>query len=70
LSHIRRLTRGTPNTLLADVHEHFLGHGASARESDRWYWRRSLIEPNAQGATEIRRVWRAALDSADADVNA
>jgi lysophospholipase L1-like esterase len=60
--HIRRLAAGTPNTVLADVYAHFLGHGASVPEADRWYWRRSLIEPNAVGANEIRRVWRDALD--------
>ncbi|NUO40265.1 MAG: hypothetical protein HOQ17_11090 [Gemmatimonadaceae bacterium] len=56
--HIRTLARGTPGTALADVHGRFLGHGASAPEPDRWYWRRSLIEPNAVGAHEIRRLWR------------
>jgi lysophospholipase L1-like esterase len=63
---IRALAAGTPNAALADVYAHFLGHGASAPEEDRWYWRRSLIEPNAQGASEIRRVWRDALDDAEA----
>ena len=62
-AHIRRLAAGTPNVVLADVYAHFLGHGASAAEADRWYWRRSLIEPNAAGANEIRRVWRDALDA-------
>ena len=61
--HIRALARGTPGVALADVYEHFLGHGASVTETDRWYWRRSLIEPNALGAHEIRRVWRSALDT-------
>lgn len=56
--HIRTLASGTPGTALADVHGRFLGHGASAPEPDRWYWRRSLIEPNAVGAHEIRRLWR------------
>ena len=60
---IRTLARGTPGSALADVHAHFLGHGASASEEERWYWRRSLIEPNARGASEIRRVWRDALDA-------
>ena len=60
--HIRRLADGTPNAVLADVYAHFLGHGASAPEEDRWYWRRSLIEPNAVGAHEMRRVWRDVLD--------
>jgi len=61
---IRTLARGTPGARLADVYVHFLGHGASVLPNDRWYWRRSLIEPNARGASEIRRVWRDALDAA------
>jgi lysophospholipase L1-like esterase len=64
--HLRTLAEGTPNAALADVYAHFLGHGASVPEEDRWYWRRSLLEPNAAGAHEIRRVWRDALDAADA----
>jgi lysophospholipase L1-like esterase len=60
---IRSLARGTPGVRLADVYAHFLGHGASVPQEDRWYWRRSLVEPNAQGAHEIRRVWRDALDA-------
>lgn len=66
-AHIRRLAEGTPNTVLGDVYAHFLGRGATAPEGDRWYWRRSLVEPNAQGAHEIRLVWRDALDAADLD---
>ncbi|MEP6732170.1 MAG: SGNH/GDSL hydrolase family protein [bacterium] len=66
-AHITRLAEGTPNAAIADVYTHFIGHGATAPEADRWYWRRSLIEPNAQGAHEIRRVWRNAIDSADVD---
>ena len=54
---VRGLAREADHTLLADVHRHFLGHGVSAPEADRWYWRRNLIEPNARGASEIRRVW-------------
>jgi lysophospholipase L1-like esterase len=65
--HIRALALGTPRVLLADVHRHFLGHGVSAPEAERWYWRRSLIEPNAHGASEIRAVWLAALQDAETD---
>jgi lysophospholipase L1-like esterase len=61
--YIRTLGRGTPNVLLADVHAHFLGHGVSVPEAERWYWRRSLIEPSMRGASEIRHVWLDALDS-------
>lgn len=60
-NHIRALASGTPNVLLADVYAHFLGHGVSGAEADRWYWRRSLIEPNQRGASEVRSVWLEAL---------
>lgn len=60
---IRTLAAGTPRTALADVHAHFLGHGITAPEPERWYWRRSLIEPNAAGANELRRLWRDVLDT-------
>jgi lysophospholipase L1-like esterase len=62
---IRRLANGTPSVLLAEVYGHFLGHGVTAPEADRWYWRRSLLEPNARGASEIRRVWMEALTAAE-----
>jgi lysophospholipase L1-like esterase len=58
---VRGLAREDEHTLLADVHRHFLGHGVKAPEGDRWYWRRNLIEPNARGASEIRRVWLEAV---------
>jgi hypothetical protein len=59
---VRRLAEGTPGVVLGDVYRHFLGHGTSAPENDRWFWRRSLVEPNARGASEIRRVWLEALE--------
>jgi hypothetical protein len=65
-AHIRRLASGTPRAVLADVYAHFLGHGVAGEDADRWYWRRSLIEPNARGASEIRRVWMDALRAAGA----
>jgi hypothetical protein len=61
-AHIRRLADGTPGTVLADAHARFMGHGASVPEEARWFWRRSLVELNAVGANEMRRVWRDALD--------
>ena len=60
---IRELARREPAVSLADVYLHFLGHGSAAPEEDRWYWRRSPLEPNARGANEIRRVWIEALDA-------
>lgn len=62
---IRALTGAAPRVLLAEVYGHFLGHGVSAPEVDRWYWRRSPIEPNVRGASEIRKVWMDALAGAE-----
>lgn len=58
---IARMAVTTRDCALADAHAHFLGHGVSATEKERWYWKRSWIEPNAAGASEIRRVWLDAL---------
>jgi lysophospholipase L1-like esterase len=61
--HVRETVRRVEGVVLADVHRHFLGHGMTAAVQERWYWRRNLIEPNARGASEIRRVWLEALDA-------
>ncbi len=58
--------------LVADVHGHFLGHGSAAgdpgqpdsRPADRDLWFCGVIEPNAWGAHEIRRVWWETLERA------
>ena len=63
--HIRALAVGTPRVVLADVYAHFLGHGVTVAENERWYWSRSLIEPNAAGANEIRRLWLETLRRGD-----
>jgi lysophospholipase L1-like esterase len=62
---IREVAGSVPGTVLADVHRHFLGHGVTAPEAERWYWHRNLIEPNARGASEIRRVWCEILEAAE-----
>jgi lysophospholipase L1-like esterase len=61
-ANIRTLAANRDDIALADAYLHFLGHGTTAPEADRWFWRRSLIEPNARGANELRRVWLDALD--------
>ena len=63
---IRALAR-REHAMLADAYSHFLGHGVTAPAAQRWYWKRSLIEPSAQGASEIRRLWLDALDDPDQD---
>lgn len=62
---IREIAAGTPAARVAEVYGHFLGHGVTAPEEERWYWRRSLIEPSAVGASEVRRVWLEAIEEAD-----
>ena len=48
--------------LCADIHEHFLGHGITEPDpGKRWYWEEMIIEPNARGASEVRRLWLRAL---------
>lgn len=58
---IASIAHATPRCALADVHTHFQGHGVTAPEAERWYWRRSFIEPGLRGASEIRRLWLDAL---------
>lgn len=58
---VRRVAGTAPGILVADAYRHFLGHGVTADEGDRWYWKRSLVEPNSEGASEIRRLWLDAL---------
>lgn len=60
--HVRSRALKTSRCHLADVHQHFLGHGLAAPEKDRWYWRHMIIEPNSQGANEIRRMWWEAVE--------
>lgn len=55
--HIRSYD-GVAGVRVADIHQHFLGHGVSLpREEDRYYWSGLIIEPSAIGASEVRRVW-------------
>ncbi|HEX8407921.1 MAG TPA: SGNH/GDSL hydrolase family protein [Thermoanaerobaculia bacterium] len=58
---LRRFVTTDRRLRLADIHRHFLGHGLTAPESERWYLRESIIEPSARGASEVRRVWLEAM---------
>jgi hypothetical protein len=58
---IRKLASDRPHVLLADAHARFFGHGVTALAEDCWYWRRSLVEPNAVGASELRHLWLDAI---------
>ena len=54
---IRDLAARKPRVLLADIAEHFAGHGFAAPSTERWYWPHMIIEPSARGACELRRLW-------------
>lgn len=58
---IRQLATTRAQVTLIDIHQHFLGHGLSAPETDRWYWSGLIFEPNARGASEVRRLWVSAI---------
>jgi hypothetical protein len=44
-------------TVVADAHATFHGHGLTAPESERWFWRRNPHEPSALGASGLRECW-------------
>jgi lysophospholipase L1-like esterase len=48
---------------IADIHKHFLGHGLTVAEKDRWYWSGLIFEPNARGASEVRRLWLTEIEN-------
>jgi lysophospholipase L1-like esterase len=56
-----RAAAKTNDWLLADIYQHFLGHGLSAPPAEQWYWQPNPIEPSARGASELRRLWLQAL---------
>lgn len=58
---VRELVTNDGRLRLADIHHHFLGHGLTVPVDEQWYLRESIIEPNARGASEVRRVWLEAL---------
>ncbi len=58
---VRKLAASDRRLRLADIQQHFLGHGLTVPEPQRWYLAESIIEPNARGASEVRRVWLEAL---------
>jgi len=68
---VAEVTRDFPAALV-DIHDHFLGHGVRAQDptfahyhaGDATVWYTELIEPNARGAHEIRRLfWEGLLRS-------
>ena len=58
---IRKIATSHDRVTLIDIHKHFLGHGLTAPERERWYWSGLIFEPSARGASEVRRLWLAAL---------
>jgi hypothetical protein len=64
---IKAIAKGLPDARVADAHAHFHGHGVTAPDADRWFWKRAWIEPGAVGASEIRRLWLDALATMSED---
>ena len=58
---LRERGQAMDGTIVADAHAMFHGHGLSAPESERWFWRRSPHEPSAAGASGLRACWLDAL---------
>ena len=58
---LRALAAGTTDVVIADAARHFAGHGLAAEAEDRWFWEGRMVEPNARGASELRRVWLEAI---------
>lgn len=72
---IRALASRVEGVALAEVHDHFLGHGSHHDDptnphhdpADPTCWVKLGIEPNQRGGSELRRVfWRALVASARA----
>lgn len=60
---LRQRAAALPGTLVADVHAAFAGHGVTAAEPERWFWRRNPHEPSAAGASGLRATWLELLSS-------
>ena len=58
---LRQRSGALSQTLVADAHAKFHGHGLTAPESERWFWRRNPHEPSALGASGLRDCWLHAL---------
>lgn len=54
---LRERGNAMADTLVAEAAAAFHGHGLTAPEAERWFWRRSPHEPSAAGASGLRDVW-------------
>jgi lysophospholipase L1-like esterase len=61
---VRALAAEHAHVRLADAAAHFAGHGLTAPPAERWFWSGRMVELDARGASELRRVWLDALDAA------
>lgn len=60
---VRAIATAHPFTRLADAAAHFAGHGRLAPAAEQWFWPERIMEPNARGASELRRVWLEAVEN-------
>lgn len=61
---LRQQGAAMDGTIVAEAHAAFQGHGLTAPEDERWFWRRNPHEPSAAGASGLRDVWLRALREA------
>ena len=54
---LRQRASAMPDTVVADAHAAFHGHGLTSPEDERWFWRRNPHEPSAHGASGLRACW-------------
>jgi len=54
---LRQLADPAAGVVVADAAAHFAGHGLAAPPDARWFWHGRVVELNARGASELRRVW-------------
>lgn len=58
---LRQRGNALAGTVVAEAHAAFFGHGLTAPQAERWFWRRSPHEPSALGASGLRACWLQAL---------
>jgi hypothetical protein len=61
---LRSRAAALPGTLVADAHAAFHGHGLTAPDAERWFWKRNPLEPSALGASGLRACWLETLRAA------
>ena len=62
---VHALAGSARDVRVADAARHFAGHGLAAPAESRWFWAGRVVEVNARGASELRRLWWSAIADDD-----